>query len=107
MMVGGAVVDNRFAQSFGAHYSSDAYSAVKLAEKLIKIKRGMSYGRLFKIRILFNGRKITEALGGAFPYIVTGAVIVAIWIYFLLVVPKKQKRYALSQSTCLMFLISD
>lgn len=40
MMVGGAVVDNRFAQSFGAHYSSDAYSAVKLAEKLIKNKAG-------------------------------------------------------------------
>lgn len=35
MMVGGAVVDEKFAQSFGAHYSSDAYSAVKLAKKLM------------------------------------------------------------------------
>lgn len=35
MMVGGAVVDNKFAQSFGAHYSADAYSAVKLGKKLL------------------------------------------------------------------------
>lgn len=38
--------------------------------------------------------KITEALRGAFPYILTGAVIVAIWIYFLFIVPKKHKRYS-------------
>lgn len=46
-----------------------------------------------KLGFFSMAEKITEALGGAFPYIVTGAVIVAIWIYFLLVVPKKQKRY--------------
>ncbi|MGI6084408.1 MAG: hypothetical protein ACOYIF_03065 [Acetivibrionales bacterium] len=37
--------------------------------------------------------KITDALNNSFPYILTGAVIVAIWIYFLFLVPKKQKRY--------------
>ncbi|MGI6125216.1 MAG: hypothetical protein ACOYIG_13750 [Acetivibrionales bacterium] len=37
--------------------------------------------------------KITDALNGSFPYILTGAVIVAIWIYFLFLVPRKQKRY--------------
>ncbi|NLB79922.1 MAG: hypothetical protein GX796_14075 [Clostridiaceae bacterium] len=37
--------------------------------------------------------KITDALSSSFPYIVTGAVIVAIWIYFLFLVPRKQKRY--------------
>lgn len=37
--------------------------------------------------------KITDTLSGAFPYILTGAVIVAIWIYFLFLVPKKQKHY--------------
>lgn len=36
MMVGGAVLDKKYAESFGAHYTNDAYSAVKLAEKLIK-----------------------------------------------------------------------
>ncbi|MCX7772387.1 MAG: homocysteine S-methyltransferase family protein [Clostridia bacterium] len=36
MMVGGAVLDKHFAESFGAHYSHDAYSAVKLAESLSK-----------------------------------------------------------------------
>ncbi|NLU51528.1 MAG: dihydropteroate synthase [Clostridiaceae bacterium] len=35
MMVGGAVLDKNYAESFGAHYSNDAYSAVKLAEKLM------------------------------------------------------------------------
>lgn len=38
--------------------------------------------------------KITDALSGSFAYILTGAVIVAIWIYFLFLVPRKQKRYA-------------
>ncbi|HHW22797.1 MAG TPA: DUF4282 domain-containing protein [Clostridiaceae bacterium] len=37
--------------------------------------------------------KVTDAIGGAMPYIITGAVIVAIWIYFLFLVPKKEKRY--------------
>lgn len=37
--------------------------------------------------------KVTDAIGGAMPYILTGAVIVAIWIYFLFLVPKKEKRY--------------
>jgi type II secretory pathway component PulF len=37
--------------------------------------------------------KVTDAIGGAMPYIITGAVIVAIWIYFLFLVPKKDKRY--------------
>lgn len=35
MMVGGAAVDNNFAESFGAYYANDAYIAVKLAESLI------------------------------------------------------------------------
>lgn len=38
MMVGGAVLDKRFAESFGAHFSHDAYSAVKLAQKLMITK---------------------------------------------------------------------
>lgn len=37
--------------------------------------------------------KVTNAIGGALPYIITGSVIVAIWIYFLFLVPKKEKRY--------------
>ena len=37
--------------------------------------------------------KITDALGRSFPYILTGAVIVAIWVYFLFLVPRKTKRY--------------
>lgn len=37
--------------------------------------------------------KVTDAIGRAFPYILTGAVIVAIWIYFLFLVPRKTKRY--------------
>lgn len=38
IMVGGAVLDNEYAESFGAYYSKDAYSAVKLAESLIQGK---------------------------------------------------------------------
>lgn len=38
--------------------------------------------------------KITDTLSNSFPYILTGAVIVAIWIYFLFLVPRKQKRYS-------------
>ncbi len=37
--------------------------------------------------------KVTDAIGKAFPYIFTGAVIIAIWIYFLFLVPRKTKRY--------------
>ncbi len=36
VMVGGAVLDKEFAESFGAFYSSDAYSAVRLAETLME-----------------------------------------------------------------------
>ena len=38
MMVGGAVLDENYAKGFGAHYSNDAYAAVKLAKSLIKKK---------------------------------------------------------------------
>jgi 5-methyltetrahydrofolate--homocysteine methyltransferase len=38
MMVGGAVLDESYAKSFGAYYSQDAYKAVKLAQKLINMK---------------------------------------------------------------------
>lgn len=38
--------------------------------------------------------KVTAALKGPFPFIVTGAVIAAIWIYFLFLIPRKTKRYA-------------
>ena len=37
--------------------------------------------------------KVTQALGGALPYILTGSVIAAVWIYFLFLVPRKEKRY--------------
>ena len=36
MLVGGAVLDKNFAESFGAFYASDAYSGVKLAQQLVK-----------------------------------------------------------------------
>lgn len=36
IMVGGAVLDQEYAGSFGAYYSRDAYSAVKLAESLVQ-----------------------------------------------------------------------
>ena len=36
MMVGGAVLDNSYAESIGAYYANDAYKAVKLAQELIK-----------------------------------------------------------------------
>jgi len=38
LMVGGAVVDRSFAESFGAYYSNDAYKAIKLADEIIKQK---------------------------------------------------------------------
>lgn len=34
IMVGGAVLDQAYAESFGAYFSSDAYAAVRLAEEL-------------------------------------------------------------------------
>ena len=37
--------------------------------------------------------KVTDALGRFMPFILTGSVIAAIWIYFLLLVPKHQKHY--------------
>lgn len=39
LMVGGAVVDNSFAETFGAYYTNDAYKAVKLAKELINKAR--------------------------------------------------------------------
>ncbi len=38
LMVGGAVLDKRYAESFGAHFSQDAYAAVKLAQSLMSTK---------------------------------------------------------------------
>lgn len=38
MMVGGAVLDKKYAESFGAHFSNDAYGAVKLAKSLMNSK---------------------------------------------------------------------
>ncbi len=46
-----------------------------------------------KLGFFSMANKVTDAIGGALPYILTGAVIVAIWIYFLFLVPKKEKRY--------------
>ncbi|NMA67454.1 MAG: hypothetical protein GX957_14675 [Clostridiaceae bacterium] len=37
--------------------------------------------------------KVTNALGNSLPYIITGSVIVGIWVYFLFLVPRKSKRY--------------
>ncbi|NLM73399.1 MAG: hypothetical protein GX184_05150 [Clostridiaceae bacterium] len=37
--------------------------------------------------------KVTKALGGSLPYIITAAVIAGIWVYFLFLVPRKTKRY--------------
>ncbi len=38
--------------------------------------------------------KVTDALGKSLPYIITFAVVAAIWIYFLFLVPRKTKRYS-------------
>jgi len=46
-----------------------------------------------KLGFFSMAEKITQALSGSFAYILTGAVIVAIWIYFLFLIPRKQKRY--------------
>ncbi|NLU51529.1 MAG: hypothetical protein GXX10_01505 [Clostridiaceae bacterium] len=37
--------------------------------------------------------KVTQALGNSLPYILTCSVIAGIWIYFLFLVPRKEKRY--------------
>lgn len=37
--------------------------------------------------------KVTDALGKSFPYIFTGAIIISIWIYFLLLAPTNGKHY--------------
>lgn len=37
--------------------------------------------------------KVTNVLGKSFPYIVTGCLIAAIWIYFLFLVPRKARHY--------------
>lgn len=50
-------------------------------------------GGFLKLGFFSMAEKITQALSGAFPYIMTGSVIAAIWIYFLFLVPNKQKRY--------------
>ncbi len=46
-----------------------------------------------KLGFFSMANKITDVLKTSFPYILTGAVIAAIWIYFLFLVPRKQKRY--------------
>ncbi|MCX7772388.1 MAG: DUF4282 domain-containing protein [Clostridia bacterium] len=38
--------------------------------------------------------KVTDAIGKSLPYILTGAVIAAIWIYFLLLTPHKPKGHS-------------
>ncbi|HBR01231.1 MAG TPA: hypothetical protein DD738_01305 [Ruminiclostridium sp.] len=48
---------------------------------------------ILKLGFFSMANKVTDALGKSFPYILTGAVIAAIWIYFLFIVPKKSKRY--------------
>lgn len=48
---------------------------------------------LLKLGFFTMANKVTVALEKPFPFIVTGAVIVAIWIYFLFLIPRKQKRY--------------
>jgi hypothetical protein len=46
-----------------------------------------------KIGFFDMAKKITETIGNILPYIITGSVIVAIWIYFLFLIPRKSKRY--------------
>ena len=41
----------------------------------------------------YDGRESYRGAEGPFPFIVTGAVIVAIWIYFLFLIPRKTRRY--------------
>ncbi len=47
----------------------------------------------FKLGFFTMTDKVTKVLEKPFPFIVTGAVIAAIWIYFLFLVPRKGKRY--------------
>lgn len=47
----------------------------------------------FKLGFLSMTDKVTKVLEKPFPFIVTGALIAAIWIYFLFLVPRKGKRY--------------
>lgn len=49
---------------------------------------------ILRLGFFTMAEKVTTALKGPFPFIVTGAVIAAIWIYFLFLIPRKTKRYA-------------
>jgi type II secretory pathway component PulF len=49
--------------------------------------------KLLSLGFFTMAGKITAALEKPFPYIVTAAVIAAIWIYFLFLIPRKTKRY--------------
>jgi len=46
-----------------------------------------------KLGFFSMAEKVTKALGNSLPYIITGSVIVGIWVYFLFLVPRKSKRY--------------
>ncbi|NLU31279.1 MAG: hypothetical protein GXX04_01460 [Clostridiaceae bacterium] len=48
---------------------------------------------ILRLGFFTMAEKVTAALKGPFPFIVTGAVIAAIWIYFLFLIPRKTKRY--------------
>ncbi|HPU22427.1 MAG TPA: hypothetical protein PL099_05565 [Thermoclostridium caenicola] len=48
---------------------------------------------ILRLGFFTMAEKITAALKGPFPFIVTGAVIAAIWIYFLFLIPRKTRRY--------------
>ncbi|HOK42229.1 MAG TPA: hypothetical protein PLD49_00985 [Thermoclostridium caenicola] len=48
---------------------------------------------ILRLGFFTMAEKITAALKGPFPFIVTGAVIAAIWIYFLFLIPRKARRY--------------
>ncbi len=39
ILVGGAVLDSQYAESFGAHYTTDAYQAVRAAERLLQDRK--------------------------------------------------------------------
>ena len=49
--------------------------------------------KLLSMGFFTMAEKITSVLSKSFPFIITGAVIVAIWIYFLFLIPRKSKRY--------------
>ena len=48
---------------------------------------------ILRLGFFTMAEKGTAARKGPFPFIVTGAVIAAIWIYFLFLIPRKTKRY--------------